>query len=465
MKSFETNDGVTIKYIDTASTDPGAVKKDTLILIHGFTGSSAVWQRNIPALSSKYHLIAPDLRGHGSSSKPKHGFHVSRLAMDLHELILHLGSQSDTKFKSLKALGGSLGCSILWCYAELFSTSSFTHMIFVDQSPLQNSTLDGWDSRFCNRGMNSAPAVAALQTTLAFSPETTHKGTIAACLSYRSHPLPTDNVSAEMLQSDEAFFLSEAMKGNPEWYGKLMADHTALDWREIVKVKVMPYPVFRDYPECPPSTQSGYGPNDATPQQIYLSGRSRSTDASGTPCVFTNSYARPKWLYPNLDSNEYHFHMEKYLKTDFDGRTPRQVFFDPKIDWLVFPYEADFVRFAGAPGSNHAVHLISLGSKLDAASRVLLAKHLSSFPNLKEVQIQHIDGSDDVRVAADMMAEVISKSLMEQYWAEETQDRRGTSLHDFTVERQPTMPRITIITREPEDVAGEIAKDFGVHRR
>jgi pimeloyl-ACP methyl ester carboxylesterase len=107
-------------------------------------------------------------------------------------------------------------------------------MVFVDQSPLQNSTLDGWDSRFCNRGMNSAPAVAALQTTLALSPETAHKGTIAACLAYRSHPLPTDMQNEEKHQFDENFFLGEAMKGDPIWYGKLMADHTSLDWRESI---------------------------------------------------------------------------------------------------------------------------------------------------------------------------------------------------------------------------------------
>ena len=123
------------------------------------------------------------------------------------------------------------------CYAELFTTSPFTHMIFVDQSPLQNSTLDGWDSRFCNRGMNSAASLAALQATLALSPETAHKGTIAACLSYRAYPHDTDVVKAGSKEAndDEAFFLAEAMKGDPTWCGKLMADHTSLDWRESIR--------------------------------------------------------------------------------------------------------------------------------------------------------------------------------------------------------------------------------------
>lgn len=119
------------------------------------------------------------------------------------------------------------------CYAELFTTKAFESMIFVDQSPLQNSTLDGWDSRFCNRGLNNAAALSSLQTTLLLSPATAHKGTISSCLAYRSHPLPTDSISAQT-QKDEAFFLAEAMKGDGEWLGKLMADHTSLDWRASI---------------------------------------------------------------------------------------------------------------------------------------------------------------------------------------------------------------------------------------
>jgi pimeloyl-ACP methyl ester carboxylesterase len=231
--------------------------------IHGFTGSSLIWQRNLPSFSQEHRVIIPDLRGHGSSQKPKHGYHVSRLAMDLRELLIHLEpSLQSGKSAGWKAIGGSLGCSILWCYAELFTTSPFESMIFVDQSPLQDSTLDGWDSRFCNRGLNNAAALAALQTTLLLSPETAHKDTIASCLGYRSHPLPprAPQVSPQTVASDEAFFLGEAMKGDGEWLGKLMADHTSLDWRNSITAALGPGSGSKTLVLVVSSTRSGCFP-------------------------------------------------------------------------------------------------------------------------------------------------------------------------------------------------------------
>ncbi|KAK0127200.1 hypothetical protein ONS96_006753 [Cadophora gregata f. sp. sojae] len=245
VKSFVANDGVVLRYFDSEAGDADEERneegKPWLVMIHGFTGSSLVFQRNIPSLTPHYRIIAPDLRGHGSSSKPTHGFHVSRLATDLHELITTLSPSLSSQRASgqetpqqWRAIGGSLGCSILWCYASLFTTHPFSHMIFVDQSPLQNRAGD-WDLTHCNRGMNSLSALLGLQSTLATHPETAHKGTIQACLAYRAFPLDSDFQSEEerkqVTREDEEFFLGEAMKGGQEWYGKLMGDHTALDWR------------------------------------------------------------------------------------------------------------------------------------------------------------------------------------------------------------------------------------------
>jgi pimeloyl-ACP methyl ester carboxylesterase len=177
-------------------------------------------------------VIAPDLRGHGASDKPSHGFHVFRLAMDLHNLLNHF---KITQPHTVRCIAGSLGCSILWSYAELFGIEVFSHMIWIDQAPMQNYASDGsWGSAEGNRGMNSAAAVANLQATLKYDPDSVYKGTIAGCLGYRSHPVTGEDVSDEVRDADEKFFLAIARQGNAEWYGNLMADHTALDWRQSI---------------------------------------------------------------------------------------------------------------------------------------------------------------------------------------------------------------------------------------
>ncbi|KAF2684909.1 alpha/beta hydrolase-like protein [Lentithecium fluviatile CBS 122367] len=230
MKYFTSNDGYQLAYQDV-----GSPFLPPLILLHGFTGSSQYWKHNIPRLSQTYHALAPDLRGHGDSAKTAHGFHVSRLAMDLHNFLCHLGLENEKG--GVRCIAGSLGCAILWCYAELFTPDVFSHMVWVDQSPMQNYSLDGvqsWGPKLGNRGMNSEAAVKQLFHDLATNPDDVYRGTIAACLSYRSHPLPEDHLAARRKEEDETFFLGEARKGDPLWYAQLMKDHTALDWRQTI---------------------------------------------------------------------------------------------------------------------------------------------------------------------------------------------------------------------------------------
>jgi len=206
-----------------------------LTQIHGFTGSSNYWKHVTPLLSQTYRILALDLRGHGDSAKTPHGFHVSRLAMDLHNFLDHLGLEKE-KVK-VRCIAGSLGCAILWCYAELFTADVFSHMVWVDQSPMQNYSLDGaqsWGPEEANRGMNNEAAVQQLFHDLSTNPDTVYLGTIAACLSYRSHPLPNSPVTPQKHSADEAFFLTEAQRGDPMWYAQLMKDHTALDWRRTI---------------------------------------------------------------------------------------------------------------------------------------------------------------------------------------------------------------------------------------
>ena len=134
----------------------------------------------------------------------------------------------------LRAIAGAYLITLFRSYAELFTTKLFSHMIFVDQAPLQNYLSD-WGPEHGNRGLNNLAALEGLQQTLATDPASAHRGTIAACLGYRYAPVSGDpSPGSDVWRDDEAFFLEEAMKGDGWWYGKLMADHTANDWRSSI---------------------------------------------------------------------------------------------------------------------------------------------------------------------------------------------------------------------------------------
>lgn len=46
-------------------------QKDTLLFLHGFTGSSAVWNSYIEILKNHFNILTLDLTGHGLSDSPK----------------------------------------------------------------------------------------------------------------------------------------------------------------------------------------------------------------------------------------------------------------------------------------------------------------------------------------------------------------------------------------------------------
>jgi len=120
-------------------------------------------------------------------------------------------------------------------YVELFTTADFSHVVFVDQSPLQNYTSGGdWGLEHGNKSCNSAASLAHIQAALKYRPEDVYNGTIDSCLAYLSHPREGDNISEAAMASDRDFFLSVAKQGDPSWFGKLMADHTSLDWRDSI---------------------------------------------------------------------------------------------------------------------------------------------------------------------------------------------------------------------------------------
>jgi pimeloyl-ACP methyl ester carboxylesterase len=74
-----TSNGIQMAYHDEGSGRP-------LLLIHAFPLNSAMWRRQIEALSPRYRVIAPDLRGLGDSSRPVGGYDKKTVAEDIWRL-------------------------------------------------------------------------------------------------------------------------------------------------------------------------------------------------------------------------------------------------------------------------------------------------------------------------------------------------------------------------------------------
>lgn len=62
---FEKVDGLRVFYREAGPKDA-----PTIVLLHGFPSSSHMFRNLIPALSDKYHVIAPDYPGYGYSDAP-----------------------------------------------------------------------------------------------------------------------------------------------------------------------------------------------------------------------------------------------------------------------------------------------------------------------------------------------------------------------------------------------------------
>ena len=78
-----------------------------LILVHGFTQSSQLWDSYIPDFESQFQLIIPDLRGHGRTNNPSKQFTARQAAQDVFALLDYLG------ITKVKGMGCSTGGDVL----------------------------------------------------------------------------------------------------------------------------------------------------------------------------------------------------------------------------------------------------------------------------------------------------------------------------------------------------------------
>lgn len=96
--------GIKLHYVEGGSGEP-------LILIPGWPETWWSYHKVMPLLSSKYRVIVIDLRGMGSSDKPRGGYDKKTMAKDVYELAHTLG------YNRINICGHDIGAHVAFSFA------------------------------------------------------------------------------------------------------------------------------------------------------------------------------------------------------------------------------------------------------------------------------------------------------------------------------------------------------------
>ncbi|MFI6335307.1 alpha/beta fold hydrolase [Streptomyces sp. NPDC050535] len=76
--------------VELFHTELGSVGAHSVLLVHGWGGDGREWSAHAETLSTRHHVIVPDLRGHGRSPAPAHDNTPLAMARDLSALVHQL---------------------------------------------------------------------------------------------------------------------------------------------------------------------------------------------------------------------------------------------------------------------------------------------------------------------------------------------------------------------------------------
>ncbi|WP_430459624.1 alpha/beta fold hydrolase [Thalassolituus sp. LLYu03] len=100
---------VEMRYLERPGTGP------TLLLLHGFSANKDTWLKFAAELPENYHLIIPDLAGHGDTPAPvNEDYNLIRQAERLHALLEKNGTQA------VHIAGNSMGGAISAIFATRY---------------------------------------------------------------------------------------------------------------------------------------------------------------------------------------------------------------------------------------------------------------------------------------------------------------------------------------------------------
>ncbi|MCW2278337.1 alpha/beta fold hydrolase [Heliophilum fasciatum] len=112
-----------LSYLEWRPSD--GVERPPLLLLHGLGDHALVWSDLAERWADRFHVIAPDMHGHGESSKLDRGYTFPEVIGDLEALLDHLG------WAKAHILGHSWAGKLAPIWARMHP-GRFASMILVD---------------------------------------------------------------------------------------------------------------------------------------------------------------------------------------------------------------------------------------------------------------------------------------------------------------------------------------------
>src|SRR5688500_12424934 len=106
--------GHLVRYAVAAPPTRPGEERPVVVLIHGIAARAKQWEGVMAVLGEHFHVIAPDLLGHGESAKPRGDYSLGAHACGIRDLLSALGHDRVT------LVGHSLGGGIAMQFAYQF---------------------------------------------------------------------------------------------------------------------------------------------------------------------------------------------------------------------------------------------------------------------------------------------------------------------------------------------------------
>ena len=214
---IRTSDGVTLRYLERGAGEP-------LVIVPGWSCTAATWRHQLDGLADRFRVIALDMRGHGRSDKPSHGYRIARLSADLRDAMDALDLTDVT------LMGHSLGCVMIWSYLDLFGPHRLRRLVLVDQPAVLTRGADWSDELIATTG---APFTAEQVQKMA--QRLRAEGGDAVRRTFFAN-MPTDELDPEVLD----WLYTEIEQLPAHHAADLILDGTRADFRDVLPRITLP---------------------------------------------------------------------------------------------------------------------------------------------------------------------------------------------------------------------------------